>query len=669
MNYLRIPRYIRWLTLTGTIFLALMTLLRVALVIFFKTPAGNNNLSSAFILGLRYDLRIVCIMCMLLFLIGTIKPLHPLEKKWGKRISFWVWTAAVVCFTVFYVVDFANYAYLNQHITASILNYLQDAQVSMGMVWQTYHVGWIVLVLLLAAAGLIALIRLTYNIILSKPKSATKGSRIFWGIAFFLLLVIGIMGRVIYKPGIYPLRWSDAFDLGSDYKASVSLNPFQSFFSSLQFKNAAYNTAKTRSHYPWVSSYLGVTRPDSMTLSFERQVTGKPAPATPPNVVLVICESFSGYKSSMYGNPLNTTPYFNNLCSKGVFFNKCFTPTYGTARGVWAAITGIPDVELANTSSRNPAYVDQHTIINNFNGYDKFYFIGGSTSWANIRGLLTNNIKDLHLYEEKDFDAPQIDVWGISDKNLFLQANGILSKQQKPFFAVIQTSDNHRPYTIPEEDRAAFKKINIPVDSAKKYGFESADEYNAFRYTDFCYQKFMDAAAKEPYFNNTIFVFIGDHGIRGDAGNMMPRAWTDQGLSAEHVPLLFYAPALLKPQKLSYPASQVDVLPTIAGLCGISYINSTLGQDLLDSSLITTPPKAMSKCDFIIDVGLNRIGTIQNNLYYSYGLNNSSPEQICSILNNDKITLTDSLRSHYRTITDAFFETAKYMLANNKKKE
>jgi hypothetical protein len=76
----------------------------------------------------------------------------------------------------------------------------------------------------------------------------------------------------------------------------------------------------------------------------------------------------------------------------------------------------------------------------------------------------------------------------------------------------------------------------------------------------------------------------------------------------------------------------------------------------------------MSKCDFIIDVGLNRIGTIQNNLYYSFGLNNSSPEQICSIKNNNKIALTDSVRNHYRSITNAFFETAKYMLANNKKK-
>ncbi len=86
---------------------------------------------------------------------------------------------------------------------------------------------------------------------------------------------------------------------------------------------------------------------------------------------------------------------------KGIFFDQCFTPSYGTARGVWAVLTGIPDVGQANsTTSRNPAAVNQHTIINDFAGYEKFYFIGGSASWANIRGLLTDNIQGLHLYEQ-----------------------------------------------------------------------------------------------------------------------------------------------------------------------------------------------------------------------------------------------------------------------------
>ncbi|MDB5232555.1 MAG: sulfatase family protein [Chitinophagaceae bacterium] len=569
-------------------------------------------------------------------------------------------TAFAIVFCVFYAADVANYAYLHQRINASILNYMQDAAISMKMVWQTYHVGWIILALVLGVAAILAVVKLLYNYILSRPRPVSKRGNIIWGIAFFLLLALAIFGRI----GQYPLRWSDAFDLRDDYAANLSLNPFQSFFSTLNFRHSTYEIQKVKTAYPWIASYLGVT--DKKEFNYARVITGDSS-AKKPNVILVICESFSAYKSSMYGNPLNTTPFFNEMCSKGIFFDHAFTPAYGTAKGVWATITGIPDVQLYKTASRNPQAVDQHSVINDFNGYQKFYFLGGSTSWANIRGLLTNNIPDLHLHEEGDYKAAKIDVWGISDKNLFLEASKVLGNQKQPFFAVIQTSDNHRPYTIPAEDSKAFKKINLPKDSLKKYGFESLDEYNAFRYTDFCYQQFMAAASKQKYYSNTIFVFVGDHGIRGDAGNIFPKAITEQGLTTEYVPLLFYAPSFIPARRLNYLASQVDILPTIAGLCKISYTNTTLGRDLLADSIKADGGK--SDCAFIFDADTRRIGVIKNGLFYSYGLNNSSPEQISSILSNNKVQLTPELKKDYRQITDAFYETARYMLLNNNKQQ
>jgi len=360
----------------------------------------------------------------------------------------------------------------------------------------------------------------------------------------------------------------------------------------------------------------------------------------------------------MYGNPLNTTPFFDKLCSQGIFFNRCFTPTYGTARGVWAVITGIPDVEIANTASRNPAAVDQHTIINDYNGYDKFYFIGGSASWANIRGLLTNNIHDLHLYEEEDFKATRVDVWGVSDKNLMLEANKVLAKQTTPFFAVIQTADNHRPYTIPAEDTAEFKRLTYPKDSILRYGFESNEEMNAFRYTDFCFQKFMQAAQQQPYFENTIFVFIGDHGIPGNAGALFPAAWTEKRLTSEHVPLLFYSPRLLKPSIISEPASQVDVLPITAGLCKIPYMNSALGRDLLD------PSYDGKKFAFIFDPDSRMVGVINDSFYYRQSFQSANAE-ITPIKNGAQADA--NTKTHMQQLTEAMFETAKYLLLNNKK--
>ncbi|HNH23265.1 MAG TPA: LTA synthase family protein, partial [Ferruginibacter sp.] len=336
-----------------------------------------------------------------------------------------------------------------------------------------------------------------------------------------------------------------------------------------------------------------------------------------PNVVLVICESFSAYKSSMYNNPLNTTPYFAELCRNGIFFDRCFTPAYGTARGVWATITGIPDVESPKTASRNPNAVDQNTIINSFEGYNNFYFLGGSATWANIRGVLTNNIRNLKLYEQDDYNAKKIDVWGISDKNLFFEANKVLRQQTSPFFAIIQTADNHRPYTIPAEDRDQFKLRSFSADSLKRFGFESNEEMNAFRYTDFGYEQFMEAARKEKYFNNTLFVFIGDHGIRYNGTlEHFPKSWTEQGLTCEHVPLLFYAPKLLQPKRISDVCSQVDVLPTIAALAGTGYSNNSLGRNLVDTTL--SPPNIpgrQEKYAFVIDHDVKTIGLVGNQYY------------------------------------------------------
>ncbi|HEY4936904.1 MAG TPA: sulfatase-like hydrolase/transferase, partial [Puia sp.] len=290
--------------------------------------------------------------------------------------------------------------------------------------------------------------------------------------------------------------------------------------------------------------------------------------------------------------------------------------------------------------------------------------IGGSASWANIRGLLKNNIEGLRLYQQENYKAPKVDVWGISDKNLFLEANQELKKQEAPFIAIIQTADNHRPYTIPAEDQGEFQKIRVSNDSLKAFGFESIDEMNAFRFTDFCFQKFIEATKEEKYFANTIFVFVGDHGIAGDAGNMFPRAWTNERLDVMHVPLLFYSPSLLQPKRVHDFVSQIDLLPTAAGLAKISYRNTTLGRDLLDSGY--NREKAFS---FLYDPDQGYIDLLMGSYLYRSNLH-THKEEMYSVTGNDPVNpviIPDTLRK-MSTLTTAFYETALYMLLNNKKK-
>ena len=661
-----LPKTIRWTFYSGFVFLIIMSLLRFVFVNYFSAPASaDNNLTSSYILGFRYDLRYVTIVMMITLLFSYIKPLNPFDKKLGKQIAIITWMLFSSLLLFFYTADFIHYAYVHQRLNASILSYIDNPLISMQMMWQSYPIITIIIIFLVVEWVLYKFISFTYQLSDKYERTGSQFKNIITQTIFFIILLYAAIGNIIYKGGQYPLRWSNAYSLGSDYKANVALNPMQSFFSTLNFRSSKINTDLIKKNYSVIADYLTIpsNEQDAQNLQFARihnPVNNNLEASKIKNVVLVICESFSAYKSSMMGNPLNTTPYFNDMKKQGVYFNRAFSPAYGTARGVWAVLTGTPDVLEGKTSSRNPLAVDQHSIIADFKNYEKYYFLGGSASWANIRGVLTNNISDLKIFEQGSYQSSEIDVWGISDKNLFLEANKTLSKNTKPFFAIIQTADNHRPYTIPAEDLKVFVKKTVPKDSLLKFGFENNEEYNAFRYTDFCIEQFIEAAKKEKYFNETLFVFIGDHGIKGDAGTMLPKSFTEQGLTNMHVPLLFYAPSILQPKEYSIPVSQLDVLPSIASLCNIPYTNTTMGKNVF----ITVQQK--NNAIFLYDDFNQQIGVLNNEYYYGYQLKNPSKPIFESALNNE-VVKNDSAQKQMDILTKTIYETAKYMLKNNQK--
>ncbi|TAL49117.1 MAG: hypothetical protein EPN92_03070 [Chitinophagaceae bacterium] len=213
---------------------------------------------------------------------------------------------------------------------------------------------------------------------------------------------------------------------------------------------------------------------------------------------------------------------------------------------------------------------------------------------------------------------------------------------------------------IPEEDKD-FERQVVSKDSLRKFGFESLDEFNSFRYSDYCFQKFIEAAKKESYFHNTIFVFIGDHGVSGNAEAIYPSTWTTQRLTDEHVPLLFYAPYLLAPERRTEVVSQIDVLPTIAGMLQQPYVNTTLGRNLLQ----TDKGKDYA---FIINHDEGRIGIVTDSYYFVKNIN-FPEEQLYLVnvgINSLSLQQQDSIKKEMSEVTTAMYETAKWMLMNNK---
>jgi phosphoglycerol transferase MdoB-like AlkP superfamily enzyme len=244
---------------------------------------------------------------------------------------------------------------------------------------------------------------------------------------------------------------------------------------------------------------------------------------------------------------------------------------------VFTMLTGIPDMNPHRTASRNPLLVSQHTLVNALDGYEKYYFLNGSATWGNIRGLLANNIPDLRMFEEGDFDAPYDDTWGVSDLVLFEKAHETFSAAREPFFAFIQTSGNHRPYTIPK-DRRGFELAEMDGAALRANGFDDLAAYNSLRLLDYSLESFFARARRSPYFQRTVFVMYGDHGVVSP----IPTPWEKLGLTGNHVPLVIYAPWMFEQgRRIDFAASLPDVLPTHLGLLGVPYRNTSLGRDLL----------------------------------------------------------------------------------------
>lgn len=651
---LKVPKTILWAISLFALLLLFFSIFRVITFFAFR-PVGFRfgDVVPSFLMGIQYDLRWISVILLPLILLSIWPLLSPFYSISNRQ----VWTSyfAVVFFIIFFffIADLVSFSYNRTRLDAGAMNFVEDPGISISMIWQTYPLIWIILGLVVA----IFLFRWLLNKSHWQIISFTDGKAIQHRKLPFIFTAF-ILALFIYgKTDTMPLRWKDSFALKDSFKSYLALNPLQNFFSTMRLRKPVFNESEARKAFPLMADFLQL--PQAAPFGFKRIVQPRSgALESRPNVVLVMCESFSMYKSTMSGNPLNTTPYFDSLTRQGIFFERCFSPHFSTARGLFAIITGIPDVQLFKFSTRNPAAINQNTIINDFEGYTKHYFLGGNPEFNNFEGLL-NNIENLKVHTEKDFNAPKLNVWGISDKALFLAANDVFKKETKPFFAIIQTSDNHRPYSIYETDSSFEQKI-ISKEELVKYGFGSLEEYNTFRYSDYCFRKFIDAAKRESYFANTIFVFIGDHGVAGNATAVYPPAWTNQRLSDEHVPLLFYAPQLIVPQRRKEVASQVDVLPTIAGLVQMSYTNSTLGRDLLN-------PKKRNDIAFITNTA-GKIGVVTNEVYYIKSLEFKDEELVPVQYNTPAYSKTqmDSIEAKLSALTAAYFQTARYLLMNNK---
>jgi len=613
------------------------------------------SLLKSFEIGFLFDLRTSLLISLLLSPILII-------KKISLKSSF---LSFFYCFLLgTFIADFGHFAYLESRGNASFLVLLEQSSISWKMVLQTYPIFSFCLILIFSFLFFQYLFFQRFQKKISPPFLSKK---IIIGI-HFIFLVIGLYGSF----SAYPLRWSHAFFDEYNFSSQLALNPWHYFADTYRFRHPTYNKTMAHKYYNLVSQHLGVDAPNESSLNFLRtrgpskDTTGSQSnpPKSPPNVVVIIMESVGYVKTGIGGNTLNPTPFLDALAKESLVFTRFFTPTLATARSVFAAITSLPDVSDNKTATRNPFLAKQHTLIRHFQEHKKFYFIGGSASWGNIRGIL-NNIPELNLYEEGRFSSPVVDVWGISDLDLFKEANQVFTQQKDPFFAIIQTAGFHRPYTIPKNkgDFIPYEEKDISPTLLEEQSFFSLEELNSLRFQDYSVGQFLKMAKESPYYDNTIFVLFGDHGLPQTTPKT-PEWEKASGMYTTHVPLLIHYPLKLTPREESTVASEVDVMPTLAGLVGVPYQTQSLGRDLLNPQ---DPHKGGA---FYYNwYAPHEIGFIKNNFFY---MKNPISKIETFFETNSPILDTTKAKERFpqeftqmKELTEGLFETVKYLYYHN----
>ncbi|MDH3671882.1 MAG: sulfatase-like hydrolase/transferase [Gammaproteobacteria bacterium] len=647
----KLPKRLRLALVIVAIQLAIGTLFRIIFLLAFRSSSADVSISElleAGYLGFKFDLRLALLICLPLFLLSWIPVLSPIRVKIARYAWLGYFVAIEVFFLFMYFVDFGHYAYLGTRLNAGLLEHLQPLAIAAQMFWETYPVVWGLLGLaILGVAYAFLIFWLAFR---ELSIETTPMPRLYKGLAisaFLFFYGFGIYGNWSW----YPLRWSAAYFSTNGYVSALALNPVLFFVDTFEQRTTPYDVDKVRQHYDPLASYLEVDEPNAETLSFTRYVMPSSDLPGKLNLVIIHMESFAGFKVGVLGNKLNPTPAFDAIARESTLFTNFFVNASPTARSIFTMLTGIPDRNPVHSASRNPRIVSQHTLVNALKSYEKFYFLGGSATWGNIRGLMAHNIPGLHIYEEGDYDASRGDVWGVSDLALFERANDILKRQDKPFFAFIQTAGNHRPYTIPD-DRRGFELADLDQDTLLENGFESLAAYNGLRFLDHSLGHFFKLARQAAYFKNTIFVMYGDHGVH--APTQIP--WEQLLLAQYHVPLAIYAPGFIKEgRRIDTVASLVDAMPTYLSLMGISYLNTTLGRDLLasrpDDQHFALVPNGLLTDEFLLRVDPR--GEFQLYRYRSdtptVDLREQLPEEMARL----------------RRLYEGLYETSKYLMHYN----
>jgi phosphoglycerol transferase MdoB-like AlkP superfamily enzyme len=282
------------------------------------------------------------------------------------------------------------------------------------------------------------------------------------------------------------------------------------------------------------------------------------------NIALIIVESLSAEYLGVFGNKGNLTPNLDQLAKESLFLTNMHATGTRTDRGLESIILSVPPTPGRSIVKR-PENQNMFSwgFLMKERGYDTKFIYSGYGYFDNMNYFFSHNGFD--TIDRTDFSKNEIrfeNAWGVSDEDLFHKAINEFDKsfdKKSPFFAVLLTTSNHRPFTYPDG------RIDIPSHTGRG---------GAVKYTDFAIGKFMRDAREKPWYKDTLFVIVADHCANSAGKTTLP-------VKRYEIPFFIYSPAHITPQKIDILTSQIDIAPTILGILNVSYRSKFFGKDIL----------------------------------------------------------------------------------------
>lgn len=384
-----------------------------------------------------------------------------------------------------------------------------------------------------------------------------------------IIIIIISFISIILVHNIYSPKMIEIFS--NRYSNELALNGPYELFSAFSNNDLDYNK-----FYPKISKDESITTLKQNVLQGNQVfVKGASNPIMRKtsysnhfkkyNIVMIVVESLSADFMKRFGQKHEITPYLDQLVEQSLFFDNIYAVGTRTVRGLEALTLSVPPTPGTSIvrKKKNKNLFNIGGVFKN-RGYDVKFLYGGYSYFDNMYQFFKDN--QFKVIDRTDLSRHEIsfaNIWGVADEDLFnktLQHCDMSAQSKKPFFSMVMTTSNHRPYTFPKG------RIDLPSGGGRHAGV---------KYTDYAIGRFIEQAKSKPWFDNTIFVITADH-CAGSAGK------THLPIHKYHIPLFVYAPHIIKPALNHKLGSQIDVPPTILGLLNMDYKSQFFGMDLVN---------------------------------------------------------------------------------------